>query len=239
METKEATPVPQVYTSISAVMAYMSREGIAKGRKNQQQGYAFRGIDDVYNALSGALSAARLLMLPRVLSRTVTERETKNGGVLFYVVMEVEFDLIAAVDGSKHTIRVVGEAMDSADKASNKAMSAAYKYAAMQAFCIPVEGQDDADATTPEPAPRRETPAAKAARQAAHDPSWTGDRAAFCARLGELGVEYEDVAAWCEAIHRPRPSAMSRDMRGKLLAHIEGAGRSSLDSFIQSTTKGK
>jgi hypothetical protein len=33
-------------------------------------------------------------------------------------------------------------------------MSAAYKYCAMQTFCIPTEGIEDADATTPQPAPR-------------------------------------------------------------------------------------
>ena len=55
-----------------------------------------------------------------------------------------------------HTIRTYGEAMDSADKATNKAMSAAYKYAAIQAFCIPTEGDNDADATTHDVAPRQQ-----------------------------------------------------------------------------------
>jgi hypothetical protein len=51
-------------------------------------------------------------------------------------------------------VQTYGEAMDSADKATNKAMSAAYKYAAFLAFCIPTEGDNDADATTHEPAPK-------------------------------------------------------------------------------------
>ena len=34
------------------VMAVMASEGISKSRKNQQQGYNFRGIDDVYNSLA-------------------------------------------------------------------------------------------------------------------------------------------------------------------------------------------
>jgi hypothetical protein len=38
--------------------------------------------------------------------------------------------------------------MDSGDKATNKAMSAAYKYAAFQAFSIPTESDNDADAST-------------------------------------------------------------------------------------------
>ncbi len=145
---------PKVYSAIAKVMGEIGKAGIGKTRKNTQQGYNFRGIDDVYNALSGFLSAAGLCILPRVLHREVTERTTQKGGVLFYVVLDVEFDLICAEDGSKHTVRVVGEAMDSADKATNKAMSAAYKYACMEVFCIPTEGDNDADATTHEIAPQ-------------------------------------------------------------------------------------
>ena len=150
-------PTPKVYAAISKVMAEIGRTGISKDRKNTQQGYQFRGIDDVYNALSGLLAAAGLLILPRVTSRSVTERETKSGGVLFYVVLNMEFDLCCAEDGSKHTIAVSGEAMDSADKATNKAMSAAFKYACMQVFCIPTEGNPDADAETHDVAPRAES----------------------------------------------------------------------------------
>lgn len=139
---------PHVYTAIAEVMSKLAKVGIAKDRNNAQQNYKFRGIDDVYNALAPFLSESKLLILPRVQSREVTERTTAKGGVLFYVVLDVEFDFVSGVDGSKHTVRVCGEAMDSGDKATNKAMSAAYKYACMEAFCIPTEGDNDADATT-------------------------------------------------------------------------------------------
>lgn len=143
-----------VYTAIVEVIAAMSKEGIAKGRKNAQQGWSFRGIDDVYNALAPMLAAAGLCVLPRVMSRSVTEQPSKSGGTLFYVVLEVEYDFVSAKDGSKHTCRSVGEAMDSGDKATNKAMSAAFKYAAMQAFCIPTEGDHDSENQTHEVAAR-------------------------------------------------------------------------------------
>lgn len=146
-----------VYLAIAEATGRIAKIGISKDRKNAQQGYSFRGIDDVYNALSPVLADVKLCLLPRVLSRSVTERETQKGGVLFYVVVEVEFDLVSAVDGSRHTCRVIGEAMDSGDKATNKAMSAAYKYMAMQVFCIPTEGDNDADATTHDVKPRFDT----------------------------------------------------------------------------------
>lgn len=144
-----------VYKAITAITAAMSHEGIAKARKNTQgSGYNFRGIDDVLNALSGQLAANNLCIFPRVVKREQVERQSKQGGALFYTAVEVEFDFVSAVDGSMHTARMCGEAMDSSDKSTNKAMSAAYKYMALQTFCIPTEGDNDADAYTPEVAPR-------------------------------------------------------------------------------------
>ena len=137
-----------VYKSINAVQADLAKIGISKDSKNTMQGYNFRGIDAVYNALSPLLAKHNLCILPRVLERECVERVTAKGGAIFYVTVKVDFDFVCAVDGSKHTIGTYGEAMDSADKATNKAMSAAYKYAAFQAFAIPTEGDNDADAHT-------------------------------------------------------------------------------------------
>lgn len=135
----------KVYQAINKVQAALSKEGISKVRKNTQQGYQFRGIDDVYNVLSPLLAEHGLCILPRVLTRECVERQSGQGKPIFYVAVEVEFDFVCAEDGSQHTIKTFGEAMDSADKATNKAMSAAYKYAAFQAFAIPTEGDNDAD----------------------------------------------------------------------------------------------
>lgn len=143
-----------VYKAIATVTRALGHAGIGKGRKNVQQGYNFRGIDDIYNALSSELSAAELCIIPRIVDREVVERQNKSGGALFYVTIKAEYDIVSALDGSCHTASAYGEAMDSGDKATNKAMSAAYKYMAMQLFCIPTEGDNDADSTTHEVAPR-------------------------------------------------------------------------------------
>ncbi|EOC1091595.1 TPA: single-stranded DNA-binding protein [Cronobacter sakazakii] len=136
-----------VYQAISAVAKDMAATGISKDRTNTQQNFKFRGIDQVYNALAPALVNHGLLILPRITDRTVTERTTPKGTVLFYVVVKAEFDFVSTKDGSVHTVVTYGEAMDSGDKATNKAMSIAYKYAAFQAFCIPTEETAiDADA---------------------------------------------------------------------------------------------
>jgi hypothetical protein len=189
---------PHVYAAIAEVMGELAKTGIGKNNKNTQQNYKFRGIDDVYNALAPLLARAKLLILPRVLNRTVTERETKNGGVLFYVVLDVEFDLVSGLDGSKHTVRVVGEAMDSGDKATNKAMSAAYKYACMEAFCIPTEGDNDADSTTHEVKPGGVTIVDP--RGDNHTPSDPQVVDAWLAKI-KLAMSSPDPAAAIYAIH--------------------------------------
>jgi hypothetical protein len=151
METK------QVYSKIALIAGTLAKTGISKNKKNSQQGYMYRGIDDVYSALAPLLSEYGLVVLPRYTERINSEKESKSGGVLFYSVVRGEFDFIDVADGSCHTVVTYGEAMDSADKSTNKAMSAAYKYACFQAFSIPTEGDNDADKTTHEVKPSATT----------------------------------------------------------------------------------
>lgn len=138
---------PKVYQAITKVAYELSVEGIAKAKENKAQGFKFRGIDDVLNALSPKLAEAHLVILPNVLERVVSQHQTAKGGTLFFVALKVRYDLISADDGSKAEVHAYGEAMDSGDKATGKAMSMAYKSAMIQAFCIPTEA-DDSDYTT-------------------------------------------------------------------------------------------
>lgn len=148
--------VPAVYAAVAAVQAELAKEGISKSRRNQQQGFNFRGIDDVYAAVAHLLPTHGLTMFPRMISRETDTRQTAKGGNLYFVTVEAEFDFVAVADGSKHTARTFGEASDSGDKATNKAMSAAQKYAVLMTFTVPTEGDNDADAHTPEPTVQRQ-----------------------------------------------------------------------------------
>lgn len=198
---------PHVYAAISQVTAAMASEGLSKSRKNDQQGYRFRGIDDVYNALARQLAEAKLCILPRVLARTVTERPTKSGGVSTYVVLDVEFDLVSAVDGSKHTIRTMGEAMDTADKATNKAMSAAMKYACLMAFQIPTEGDNDADAHHHEPA------APSLERQLSESVAWGDWEAATATAMRAAKTMGELQELWSAAYDKGHGKAPNGTMK--------------------------
>ena len=215
-----------VYQLIAAVAAELAQEGISKDRRNQQQGYQFRGIDDVYNALAPVIAKHGLVILPRILSRDITERPSAKGGVLFSVVVEAEFDFVSSHDGSKHTVKTYGEAMDSADKATNKAMSAAYKYAAFQTFCIPTEGDNDADAHTHQVAAPK--PAAKpAAKASASAPAVSGPElltpdevATITALAQEVGKPIKDITA---AYKVGSLNFIPRSAYAKIVARLESA----------------
>ncbi len=143
----------KVFECINQVQGALAKVGIAKDTYNPMQKFNFRGIDAVYNTLAPLLAEHRLCIIPNILSRKVIERPSKSGGNIFYVILKVEYTFVAVEDGSKHTCMVLGEAMDSGDKATSKAMSCAYKNLVLQIFCVPTAGDNDPDASSPEIAP--------------------------------------------------------------------------------------
>lgn len=137
-----------------AIVATMADIGaIGKNTKNTQQGFMFRGIDAVMNALQPAMLKNNIFVVPEVLEQTREERQTAKGGTLIYSILKMKFTFFAD-DGSNISAVVIGEGMDSGDKASNKAMSIAFKYACFQVFCIPTEEMKDPDAECHEVKPK-------------------------------------------------------------------------------------
>lgn len=143
-----------VYQKISEVMSAV--DAVGKDRKNTLQNYSFRGIDDMYNALNVHLSKAKIFFTSDIISKEREERQTKAGGNLIYTILTIKWTIFAE-DGSFVNTTTVGEAMDSGDKSANKAMSAAYKYALMQVFCIPTSDTKDTEAETHEVAKKEPT----------------------------------------------------------------------------------
>ena len=133
---------------------------IGKDKKNAQQGFMYRGIDQVYNALNPVMAELGIFFCPEVLDQKREERVTKNGAVLTYTLLTMKFTAYAP-DGSNVSMTVVGEGMDSGDKSSNKAMSVAMKYAMFQLFCIPTEEMKDPDADVYQDIMPRGTPTQK------------------------------------------------------------------------------
>jgi len=135
-----------IYRAIANAMNEI--EPIAKGQRNKEQGFQYRGIDDVMNSLAPILVKNKIFIYPEVTNVQRQERTTQKGGTLLYSVLTIKYHF-AHEDGSELCCVVIGEGMDSGDKASNKAMAIAYKYACIQMFCIPTVDIDDPDATTP------------------------------------------------------------------------------------------
>lgn len=140
-----------IYVKISKVMADIGAVG--KNRKNQQQNYAFRGIEDFYNAAHPAMVANGVFCCPEVLVREeyrFTKANDRGGETTWlHVTLKVRHRFYCE-DGSYIDVTTVGEGLDNSDKASNKAMSGAMKYALIELFSVPTEDVEDADRTTPE-----------------------------------------------------------------------------------------
>lgn len=139
---------PRIYKAINAITAEMAKCGIGKAHTNAQDLYLYRSIDDVLKRLAPLLAKHRLCVLPRVLERIAVDRNGARDELLVSVTLRVAFDLVSAVDETRHTVEAYGEALDGGDKATSKAMSSAYKAAMLQTFCVPVTGSEDADART-------------------------------------------------------------------------------------------
>lgn len=140
-----------IYSAMCAAMSDVP--AIMKNRNNAQQGFKFRGIDDVYNELHDILAKHKIFTVPEVLAERTEERQTKSGGNLIYRVLTIKYTFYTD-DGSCITTTVIGEGMDSGDKAANKAMAIAHKYALFQAFLIPTDDPKDPDAETHEVKPK-------------------------------------------------------------------------------------
>lgn len=131
-----------IYESITKAMSQIAP--IAKAQKNQMQGFMFRGIDAIMNELQPVFIKNKIFVSPEVLETKREDRQTAKGGNLIYSVLKIKFTFYAE-DGSNVSATVIGEAMDSGDKASNKALSIGFKYACLQVFCIPTEDTKDPD----------------------------------------------------------------------------------------------
>lgn len=131
-----------IYEAISNVMAEIGAVG--KNSRNSSQNFMYRGIDAVMNAINPALVKHKVFVAPEVLEQTREERVNSKGTVLIYSICKIKFRFYT-VDGSHVEVVTIGEGMDSGDKATNKAMSIAFKYACFQLFCIPTEEMVDPD----------------------------------------------------------------------------------------------
>ena len=140
----------KIYSLIPKIMAEI--KPVPKAQRNEQQNYRFRGIDQLYAEIQPALVKHGVFCVPQVQKVETSELETtdKNGKPkpAFRVLLTIAHKFYAD-DGSFIEVITVGEGIDRSDKASNKAMSAAMKYAFIELLSIPTEDVEDSDRTSP------------------------------------------------------------------------------------------
>jgi hypothetical protein len=170
--------------------------GIAKDRK--AMGYSFRGIEDFDRILCGMTAEHGVSAFPRILKWELRDGQTKNGGYQAHAIVEVEWTFTCAVDGSQHIASTMGEAMDTQDKAFNKAMQASRKYADIMVFRIPVAG-DDTEIYVPEPSTTQ--------APALAPPKPTGDPMAAQMSNGTLLPTQQEPPRRTRGPNKPKPEA--------------------------------
>ncbi|WP_327368761.1 ERF family protein [Streptomyces sp. NBC_01217] len=150
---------PRVFAAIAAVMRDVMP--VAKDKENQAQRYKFRGVDDAMSAMAGPMRAHGLFILPSI----ADHRAERRGDKMTHVTITMRYHVYGPA-GDCLTAEVPGEASDFADKATNKAQSAALKYLLFTLFMIPVDGRsiDDGDRDHPVE-PTEEHRAERAAQQ--------------------------------------------------------------------------
>lgn len=151
-----------VHEALVEVMRSVSH--VAKRDQNTQQGFNFRGIDAVVNAVGPALREHGVIVLPLVEDVTTSTVEVgRNRTPMGHVAVRVRYRFVGP-DGSQLDCVSVGEAMDSGDKATPKAMSVAFRTALLQALALPTD-EPDPDSQVYERSPAK-TPEEIAAEQA-------------------------------------------------------------------------
>lgn len=141
----------QIHEAINKAMKAIDH--IGKDRRNEKQGYKFRGIDDIYNTAHSVFADAGIFTTSEILEVKHSERESKSGGVMIWASLTIRYTF-HGLDGSFVTTDVLGEGMDSGDKASNKAMAVGHKYAILQLLMIPTEEMKDPENESPEIKPK-------------------------------------------------------------------------------------
>ena len=229
----------------TAILAVYGQIGYVQKTRVGGLNYSFAGETALIAALRPAMIEAGIVMHVQTVANVEHfQFETAKGSVQNVTLIHATVRFTHAASGTFIDVQSIGEGADVGDKSGNKSMTGAYKYALRQTFCI--ETGDDPDAHASEPVrgkretPRRTTTAAKPdpaphgeAANEDHDPSWPDDRVPFCAALTEAGFKYDDVKAYCAAIKKPKPSALTNPNRVALYNYLTSdAGKEKFYAFM-------
>lgn len=145
----------KVLAALLAVQRDIHTSGIGKTRRNKEQNFDFRGIDDALRAFAPLFTSHAVLCAPKFHDLVISARQTKSGGTTYNVQVQGTFAFTSVEDGSTYVVGpVYGEANDGQDKAISKAESVAFRQMLFIAFAVPHEpviGGDPDETTSEEP----------------------------------------------------------------------------------------
>lgn len=231
--------LPALFGAVSRVMAqvgYVLKEGKVEFKATR---YKYAGEADIIRALRPVMVAEGLSMFPVGASVHSVNNKMVTASCSY---------MLAHTSGGFLLLEVLGQGQDSGDKAAPKAMTGALKYALRQAFLIETGDDPDRDASgkTAEEIREQERRDAEAARREAlgiddkgHTAWWRENGRKVCTNITNAGLTYNDVAAYCEAHNKPRPSGMDPDKVKQLVEGLTTEGHRLRNHFDAWKGKGE
>lgn len=176
---------PMIYRLMAAALDQMPAVG--KDQRNEQQGFSYRGVDDVLDHLNPILGRLGIFFVPAVVERVAEVRQTRSHATLWTVHLRVRYTFYAP-DGSSVEAVGWGEGTDMADKATSKAMTMAMKSVIFQVFAISDHEVDPDSTSEPSEPPPLPKPPLSAEDRDALQAQIDGLSAAAADKLKELWI---------------------------------------------------
>lgn len=197
---------PTVDEAWNAVMRDV--QGIKKGERNKDQGFNFRGIDTVMNAVGPVLREHGVTIIPGAEDITTSSYETKRGTTMFSAIVKMRYT-VRGPAGDSFDGGAFGEAADAGDKAVSKAQSVAYRVFLLQGLTIPTDDPEP-DAESHQRASRPE-------------PQQSSVDVKFARLINGLSDEQKrDLGTWRTEVGLNPPSQMSQDEKRMVITHLKG-----------------
>lgn len=130
--------VPEDWQMIHTLMARILADvgPVLKDQTNTHQNYNFRGIDQVVNKVNAAFKEHRVFLTSKIEHFALRDAMTTANKPTREATLRVVFRFHAP-DGSFVETEVPGEALDTSDKTTPKAMSVALRIALLQMLLLP------------------------------------------------------------------------------------------------------
>lgn len=224
-----------IYQALAAAMRDMAP--ISKDQWNKQQGFNYRGIEQVYNAAHHAMSKHGIVSTPhKVIARERSERKTAKGNTMYVVALHILYRFYGP-DGSYIDVETEGEAMDMADKASAKAQSIAHRTAILQTFTVPYQGMIEPDESPEEPtslSPEMQQKIAACIEDAKQATNKKKVRALFAEAQsgGYLAYVSDELKKMAAVLPEIKIDELPEDMQKEIAACLEAAKQATTKAMV-------